>query len=649
MDNSRIRRNVFVPAAIGLLLLTAAITISFHWYQSQHLEETIRDRLAMVSTMFEDQMESDANALAGLTEFLQEDARLQKAFLAGDREGLLKAALPIFEGLRAKHRVTHLYFSDVDRVCFLRVHEPTRHGDVIDRYTTKTAARTGEPSHGIELGPLGTFTLRVVHPWKSGDRLIGYVELGEEIEYLVPRLSSILGAELIVTIDKAFLDKAKWEAGLKMLKREASWDQFADFVVVDSTLPDTSPSIAALLQIPHSQHAGRIFAASVGSTRYSAGLVTLVDAGGSDVGNLVALVDVTKDGYALRKALSAVVAATVAIFGIIAWLLWAYLGRLEQSVSAAMDEVHMAKTAAEQTALRLSKLSRAVEQSPAGILIATIQGTVEYGNTGILEMTGYASNELVGQNVEMLQSERHSPEFHKRILMVLARGEIWRGEISIRKKDGGSFWGNATFAPVFDTQKAVSHFVMVAIDATEKKRASDAMQEYTDSLAKAAAEIQRQAKELSASERKYRTLFDSSRDAIMILTPDEGFLDGNPAAAKLFGCKDGAEFTTFSPAELSPERQPDGGLSSVEAQEMMAMALRNGSHYFEWTHKRRDGSEFPATVLLTRMELEGKAVLQATVRDISEDNWAFDGLRNAQAGVAANSPIDETLERSNNM
>jgi len=121
---------------------------------------------------------------------------------------------------------------------------------------------------------------------------------------------------------------------------------------------------------------------------------------------------------------------------------------------------------------------------------------------------------------------------------------------------------------------------------------------------------------ISESERRYKTLYDLSPDAIMILEADKGFTAGNPAAVKLFGCKDEAEFITRSPEDLSPEYQPDGELSSVKAQRMMAIAMDHGSHFFEWKHKRLEGAEFWATVLLSRTELEGRPMLQATVRDI---------------------------------
>lgn len=125
-------------------------------------------------------------------------------------------------------------------------------------------------------------------------------------------------------------------------------------------------------------------------------------------------------------------------------------------------------------------------------------------------------------------------------------------------------------------------------------------------------------KSLRDSETRYRTLFDSSADAIMTLTAEEGFLSANAATVAMFGCRDEEHFCSHGPADLSPERQPDGELSTVRAQQMMAIALEKGSHFFDWTHKRVDGSEYFATVLLARMQLEGKTLLQATVRDITE-------------------------------
>ncbi|HET6442451.1 MAG TPA: sensor domain-containing diguanylate cyclase [Phycisphaerae bacterium] len=141
---------------------------------------------------------------------------------------------------------------------------------------------------------------------------------------------------------------------------------------------------------------------------------------------------------------------------------------------------------------------------------------------------------------------------------------------------------------------------------------------------------------LRVSEKRYRILFESSRDALMTLAPPSWkFTSGNPATVKLFGTKDAAEFTALGPWDLSPERQPDGRPSAEKAKEMIETAMREGSHLFEWTHKRLGGEDFPATVLLTRMELAGQTLLQATVRDITAQKQAEDAAAKENAKLSA--------------
>ncbi len=127
---------------------------------------------------------------------------------------------------------------------------------------------------------------------------------------------------------------------------------------------------------------------------------------------------------------------------------------------------------------------------------------------------------------------------------------------------------------------------------------------------------------LRESERRYRTLYDSTQYAIMIVSWQSGITGCNAAAVRLFGCSSEEELTTFSPADMSPEYQPDGALSSVKAQEMMVTATEKGSHFFEWKHKRVNGGEFYVTVLLTKMNLGGRVAFQATLRDITDQKLA---------------------------
>jgi PAS domain S-box-containing protein len=122
---------------------------------------------------------------------------------------------------------------------------------------------------------------------------------------------------------------------------------------------------------------------------------------------------------------------------------------------------------------------------------------------------------------------------------------------------------------------------------------------------------------LRESEAKFRSLFESSDDAIMILDKDS-FLDCNRATLEMFGYKKREELIGKHPSEISPPVQADGIESRIAADERIAQAYQKGKNFFEWTHCRANGEDFPAEVLLTPMQLGGQHVLQAIVRDITE-------------------------------
>jgi len=137
-------------------------------------------------------------------------------------------------------------------------------------------------------------------------------------------------------------------------------------------------------------------------------------------------------------------------------------------------------------------------------------------------------------------------------------------------------------------------------------------------------ELHRNRNLLETTQDKYKALYESSADAIMTLEPPGWFFTAcNPATVKMFAAKNEAEFISKTPYYLSPEYQPDGSCSSEKAFEMINSAMKNGSHSFAWVHKRANGEEFHATVLLTKVKLHDieslhvKEFLQATVRDIT--------------------------------
>jgi hemerythrin-like metal-binding protein/PAS domain S-box-containing protein len=149
--------------------------------------------------------------------------------------------------------------------------------------------------------------------------------------------------------------------------------------------------------------------------------------------------------------------------------------------------------------------------------------------------------------------------------------------------------------------------------------------------------LEEREKSLRESEIRHRTLFEATADAVLILDHN-GFIDCNAAALKIFGASDRSEILQHHPSELSPPTQQDGENSNILATRIIAMALNAGSLSFEWLHRRLDNGEvFMAEVLLSSMniEIEGRALLQATVRNITERKAIERQLENQNENLEA--------------
>lgn len=144
---------------------------------------------------------------------------------------------------------------------------------------------------------------------------------------------------------------------------------------------------------------------------------------------------------------------------------------------------------------------------------------------------------------------------------------------------------------------------------------------------------------LQDSEAKYRVLFEDSSDAYWLLSSD-GYVDCNAAALRMFGFRDKSQFT--HPADVSPPYQPDGTCSREAAETRIANALSKGIENFEWLHRRDDGEVFPAEVRLAALQLGGRHLLMATVRDITERKRSEDALSFKSALLQAES--DTTID-----
>ncbi len=132
----------------------------------------------------------------------------------------------------------------------------------------------------------------------------------------------------------------------------------------------------------------------------------------------------------------------------------------------------------------LRKLSRAVEQSPSIVIITDDGGLIEYVNPKFTEVTGYATAEVIGRNPRMLKTGDTSPAEYRDLWARIRAGGEWRGEFHNRRKDGTFYWEAASISGIRKADGAITHFVAVKEDITERKRLEQEVAAHNRELAR---------------------------------------------------------------------------------------------------------------------------------------------------------------------
>jgi diguanylate cyclase (GGDEF)-like protein len=132
--------------------------------------------------------------------------------------------------------------------------------------------------------------------------------------------------------------------------------------------------------------------------------------------------------------------------------------------------------------------------------------------------------------------------------------------------------------------------------------------------------------DLVRSEHKYRNLFNSSPDALLV-ADENGFIDCNAAALELYRCGSLAEFLALPIGSLSPPVQKDGTVSADQVRKVLALARSGRNQRFEWDSRRLDGTDFRAEITLSAIEIGGRSVVQSLVQDITERQKSEERIR----------------------
>ena len=119
------------------------------------------------------------------------------------------------------------------------------------------------------------------------------------------------------------------------------------------------------------------------------------------------------------------------------------------------------------------KLSEAVEQNPASIVITNTQGDIEYVNPKFCNLTGYTKEEVIGQNPRILKSDTNSYELYIDLWNTILSGNQWHGELQNKKKNGELYWESALISPIVNDDHQITHFIAIKEDITARKKAEE--------------------------------------------------------------------------------------------------------------------------------------------------------------------------------
>jgi len=239
------------------------------------------------------------------------------------------------------------------------------------------------------------------------------------------------------------------------------------------------------------------------------------------------------------------------------------------------------------------RLQSAALQAAANTIVITDRtGKIIWVNPAFTQHTGYSFEEALGQTPRLLKSGKQDEAFYQGMWQTILAGKVWHDTIINRRKDGTLSSEDLTITPITDATGAITHFVGIKQDITEQTRAQERLQ---------------------ASELRYRRLFESAKDGILILHANEGeIVDVNPFLIEMLGYAK-EDFVGRELWELGFFKDV------VDSKVAFAKLQQNGYiRYDDLPLKTRDGIVKQVEFVSNSYLVDGRRVIQCNIRNLTE-------------------------------
>lgn len=298
-----------VGTKLTLIITAAMLLISLSFYAMQRysrdrlLESITLKRVQQAEYTVRNLEEQDTRMLAAVLDVVLKDQGFKELFLSGDRERLYSYGRPLFEELKGKYGITHFYFHLPNGINFLRLHEKEIYGDKIERVTFKRAQSSKQFTSGIELGKTA-FALRVVAPYYDRGELIGYVELGQEIDHFLKTLKGNTNDEFVTAAEKEYLNREDWISVRRVAGLPDNWDELGEHVWFNwTTLSPLTEGCFTEGNIARVEKGESLFKDFQGRKKgFACGGFPLNDVEGRPVGAVLTMIDIRDQIAMARKS-----------------------------------------------------------------------------------------------------------------------------------------------------------------------------------------------------------------------------------------------------------------------------------------------------------------------------------------------------------
>ena len=459
----RFQRQILLPVGLTLFALVGLFLVAFHSFQDSQ-EATRTDQAAQQALATWDTLvNNNAHHLQWFVGEAAQDSQLIQAMRRGDRAALLALSETRLGQLRREFGISHWYFIGKDQRVLLRAHEPSVHGDLIERRTLREAVATGRPSTGLELGQTATYTLRHVMPWRVNGELIGYLEMGLEVEWFARQIKSMLGVEVLTAVHKKYTTEQAFAMGKKALGLAGNWGDHAQLAILSQSLP--APPAGLMPAWEAVATGGQPASGEFGDNdhRWQGRILPLNDMSGQPVMSMVLLTDSTASQASRTRQLLITTLISLAL----ATLLFVALSRRSRQIEQRLQAAHESLEADEK---RFQDIFSTASDWWFWETDAELRFT--YFSPNATALLGASVQQLLGQNRwDQLKSiDRQDLERTATHMAELrAHQPFHQFEYRLTLPDGHSEWVSASGVPVFDGQGIFAGYRGAASKVTQRK------------------------------------------------------------------------------------------------------------------------------------------------------------------------------------